>query len=69
MTHWPAKGMGIMFGGVTDEDTDEETLISVFHRDLYVLSNSVNPVSKVLILSRTGMVIRSREKDVGLASR
>ena len=27
--------MGIMFGGVTDEDRHEETLESVFHNDLY----------------------------------
>jgi hypothetical protein len=34
MALWAAKGMGILFGGVTDEDTDEESLVSVFHRDL-----------------------------------
>jgi hypothetical protein len=34
MTLWVAKGMGIMFGGVTDEDKHEETLESVFHNDL-----------------------------------
>ena len=27
--------MGIMFGGVTDEDKHEETLESVFHNDMY----------------------------------
>ena len=32
---WAAKSMGIMFGGVTDEDKHEETLESVFHNDLY----------------------------------
>lgn len=35
MALWAAKGMGIMFGGVTDEDKHEETLESVFHNDLY----------------------------------
>ena len=35
MTLWAAKSMGIMFGGVTDEDKHEETLESVFHNDLY----------------------------------
>ena len=35
MTLWAAKNMGIMFGGVTDEDKHEETLESVFHDDLY----------------------------------
>ena len=35
MALWAAKGLGIMFGGVTDEDKHEETLESVFHNDLY----------------------------------
>lgn len=34
MAAWSAKSMGILFGGVTDEDTGEETLESVFHNDL-----------------------------------
>jgi len=36
MALWPGRGMGILFGGVTDEDKDEETLDSVFWNDLYV---------------------------------
>ena len=28
--------MGVLFGGVTDEDTNEETLESVFHNDMCV---------------------------------
>ena len=36
MALWSAKNMGILFGGVTDEDTSEETMESVFHNDLYV---------------------------------
>ncbi|KAF8799592.1 hypothetical protein BYT27DRAFT_7227801 [Phlegmacium glaucopus] len=35
MTLWAGKGMGILSGGVTDEDTNEETLESVFWNDLY----------------------------------
>ncbi|KAI0948095.1 hypothetical protein AcW1_009694 [Taiwanofungus camphoratus] len=35
MAPWQARNMGILFGGVTDEDTSEETLESVFHNDLY----------------------------------
>ena len=35
MALWAAKGMGVLFGGVTDEDTSEETMESVFHNDLY----------------------------------
>jgi hypothetical protein len=34
MTLWAAKEMGVLFGGVTDDDKDEETLESVFHNDL-----------------------------------
>ncbi|KAJ7343500.1 galactose oxidase [Mycena albidolilacea] len=34
MTLWAAKNTGILFGGVTDEDTGEETLESVFWNDL-----------------------------------
>jgi hypothetical protein len=36
MTLWTAKSTGILFGGVTDEDTGEETLESVFWNDLWV---------------------------------
>jgi hypothetical protein len=36
MALWPGKGMGILFGGVTDDDTSEETLESVFWNDLSV---------------------------------
>ena len=35
MAVWAAKNMGVLFGGVTDEDTSEETMESVFHNDLY----------------------------------
>ncbi|KJA23207.1 hypothetical protein HYPSUDRAFT_137935 [Hypholoma sublateritium FD-334 SS-4] len=35
MTLWTSKGMGVLFGGVTDEDTSEEGLESVFWNDLY----------------------------------
>ncbi|RDB18721.1 Kelch domain-containing protein 4 [Hypsizygus marmoreus] len=35
MTLWPSKNTGILFGGVTDEDRNEETLESVFWNDLY----------------------------------
>ena len=36
MALWSAKSMGVLFGGVTDEDKHEETLESVFHNDLSV---------------------------------
>ena len=34
MALWATKGIGLLFGGVTDEDSDEETLKSVFWNDL-----------------------------------
>ncbi|TFK53261.1 galactose oxidase [Heliocybe sulcata] len=35
MALWANKGMGLLFGGVTDEDTSEEGLESVFWNDMY----------------------------------
>ncbi|KAL0958071.1 hypothetical protein HGRIS_000249 [Hohenbuehelia grisea] len=35
MALWQAKNMGILFGGVTDEDNHEETLDSFFWNDLH----------------------------------
>ncbi|KIM21328.1 hypothetical protein M408DRAFT_333526 [Serendipita vermifera MAFF 305830] len=35
MAFWSAKGMGVLFGGVYDDDKDEETLESVFYNDMY----------------------------------
>jgi len=34
MTYWASKGMGVMFGGVLDEEKDEESMESVFFNDL-----------------------------------
>lgn len=34
MTNWAAKGMGVMFGGVFDEEKDEDSLESVFYNDM-----------------------------------
>ncbi|KAG1733150.1 galactose oxidase [Suillus lakei] len=34
MALWSAKGIGVLFGGVTDDDRDEESLESVFWNDL-----------------------------------
>ena len=34
MALWINRAMGVQFGGVTDEDTSEETLESVFWNDL-----------------------------------
>ncbi len=38
MTLWGIRDLGVLFGGVTDEDTNEETLESVFHNDLCVFA-------------------------------
>lgn len=35
MTLWPSKSMGVLFGGVTDEERDEESLESVFHKEMF----------------------------------
>lgn len=35
MALWAAKGMGVLFGGVCDDDKDEETLDSVFYNQLF----------------------------------
>jgi hypothetical protein len=34
MAVWASKGMGVLFGGVYDDDRDEETLDSVFFNDM-----------------------------------
>lgn len=36
MALWAAKSQGIMFGGVSDVDKDEEHLDSVFYGDMFV---------------------------------
>jgi hypothetical protein len=34
MTLWSSKNMGVLFGGVFDEETDEETMESLFYNDM-----------------------------------
>lgn len=55
--------MGIMFGGVTDEDEHEETLESVFHNDLYgyQLSGNGRWVSMLLKKPKQG---KGKKKQV-----
>ncbi|KAJ7172490.1 galactose oxidase [Mycena filopes] len=50
MTLWSAKNTGVLFGGVTDEDTGEETLESIFWNDLngYQLAGKGKWVSMTL---------------------
>ena len=40
MALWSAKGTGVMFGGVTDEERGEEGLESVFWNDLCVCAGA-----------------------------
>jgi len=51
MTLWGTRNLGIMFGGVTDEDTGEETMESVFWNDLYAyqLGNAKGRWSSLLL--------------------
>ena len=34
MTHWASKGMGVLFGGVLDEEKDEDDFESIFYNDM-----------------------------------
>ena len=69
MTLWAAKAMGILFGGVTDEDTNEETLESVFWNDLYIpfLLCAERTWSRLLIFFFSGMDISLLERGNGVA--
>lgn len=46
MTLWAAKGMGVSFGGVCDEERDEESLESVFYQDMCVRPRSLSPPAR-----------------------
>ncbi|KAG0658018.1 hypothetical protein C6P46_006078 [Rhodotorula mucilaginosa] len=52
MTYWANKGMGILFGGVSDDDKDEETLDSTFYNDLYGYNTAGNGRWIQLLLRR-----------------
>ncbi|KAI0058066.1 galactose oxidase [Artomyces pyxidatus] len=56
MTPWTTRNMGILFGGVTDEDTGEETMESVFWNDLngYQLNGTGKWVSLMLKKAKKG---------------
>lgn len=42
MAYWPTRQMGVMFGGVVDEEVSEEGLESVFLNDAYGYQTSGN---------------------------
>ncbi|EJT98146.1 galactose oxidase [Dacryopinax primogenitus] len=52
MAWWANRGMGILFGGVFDNDTDEETLESTFYNDMYGYQTSGNGKWVSLMLRR-----------------
>lgn len=45
MAFWAARNMGVLFGGVSDTDPDEETLDSVFYNELSVKSSHLESES------------------------
>ncbi|WVO12937.1 hypothetical protein L204_100546 [Cryptococcus depauperatus] len=42
MAYWASKGMGVLFGGVLDEERDEESMESIFYNDLYAYNPAGN---------------------------
>ncbi|GAA6027287.1 hypothetical protein JCM8097_002560 [Rhodosporidiobolus ruineniae] len=42
MAYWANKGMGILFGGVCDDDRDEETLDSTFFNEMFGYNTAGN---------------------------
>ncbi|KAI5450644.1 Kelch repeat-containing protein 3 [Naganishia albida] len=56
MTHWAAKGLGVLFGGVLDQENDED-LSSVFYNDLY----TYNPTTSKWSL----LTINAKKKKAG----
>ncbi|KAL1719131.1 hypothetical protein EV715DRAFT_290573 [Schizophyllum commune] len=49
MALWAARNQGIMFGGVSDEDVNEETMRSVFYNDLNALQLERNRWSSLTL--------------------
>jgi hypothetical protein len=67
MTLWATKGMGILFGGVTDEDTNEETLDSVFWNDLQVRFFAENAVWLINVHFRYGYQLSGKGRWSSMA--
>ncbi|KAJ6630788.1 hypothetical protein B0H10DRAFT_1774143 [Mycena sp. CBHHK59/15] len=65
MTLWTAKNTGVLFGGVTDEDTGEETLESIFWNDLngYQLAGKGKWVSMTLKRPKSKNKARGKKKS------
>jgi hypothetical protein len=65
MALWVAKGMGVLFGGVTDDDSDEETLKSVFWNDLYAYLQA-SRCYLILALCRNGYQVAGNGRWVSM---
>ncbi|KZT58008.1 galactose oxidase [Calocera cornea HHB12733] len=52
MAYWANRSMGILFGGVFDNDRDEETLESTFYNDMYGYQTAGNGRWVSLMLKR-----------------
>jgi hypothetical protein len=66
MAIWPSKGMGVLFGGVSDVDKDEEQLESEFYSDMFVFTPFGVSIREVLIRLIVGMAIKQQELVDGL---
>ncbi|KAF9464136.1 hypothetical protein BDZ94DRAFT_1216912 [Collybia nuda] len=66
MALWASKNVGVLFGGVTDEDKHEETLESVFWNDLYgyQLSGKGKWISMVLRRPKNKSGSAKKKKNV-----
>ncbi|EIW72802.1 hypothetical protein TREMEDRAFT_72882 [Tremella mesenterica DSM 1558] len=62
MAYWANKGMGVLFGGVLDEEKDEESMESVFYNDLYGYNPSGNGRWVSLNLKKRKKTTRRRVK-------
>lgn len=51
MTHWATKGMGVLFGGVHDEE-EKEDMKSVFYNDLFSYNPANNKWSMVTLQAK-----------------
>lgn len=61
------RNMGVLFGGVTDEDTGEETMESVFHNDLYGYQTTGNGRWVSMMLKKSKKKAGQKKKSVAPA--
>ncbi|GAA5911012.1 hypothetical protein JCM6882_006748 [Rhodosporidiobolus microsporus] len=71
MAYWANKGMGVLFGGVSDDDRDEETLDSTFYNELFGYNTAGNGRWVSLMLRRkkkAGGGNKKKKKAAALAA-